>query len=220
MKKPTITMEQITPAFDGRFIRIFDLEYEPGKHYLDASRRKKEDLAAPKSDAEFRQMLPDAVSCVVVLNIRSQEPRLLLTREYRFPAGRFLLSVPAGLLDPSDAASAHPVLEAARREIREETGITVEETDTVRMINPLLLSSPGMTDESNALVLVTLNRDTEPDLSQAGATGSECFDGFVPVTRKQAEKLLETGADSDGIFYSVYTWMALMCFATGLFDGR
>ena len=69
-------------------------------------------------------MLPDAVSCVVILKIRGQEPRLCLSREYRYPAGHFLLSVPAGLLDPEDATEENPVFHAAARELREETGIT------------------------------------------------------------------------------------------------
>ena len=98
--RPIIKKEQVETVYDSRFIKVFDLQYEPGKHYFDATRRAKDNLAAVKSDEEFRQMLPDAVSCVVILKIRGQEPRLCLSREYRYPAGHFLLSVPAGLLDP------------------------------------------------------------------------------------------------------------------------
>ena len=96
--RPIIKKEQVETVYDSRFIKVFDLQYEPGKHYFDATRRAKDNLAAVKSDEEFRQMLPDAVSCVVILKIRGQEPRLCLSREYRYPAGQFLLSVPAGLL--------------------------------------------------------------------------------------------------------------------------
>ena len=95
--RPIIKKEQVETVYDSRFIKVFDLQYEPGKHYFDATRRAKDNLAAVKSDEEFRQMLPDAVSCVVILKIRGQEPRLCLSREYRYPAGHFLLSVPAGL---------------------------------------------------------------------------------------------------------------------------
>ena len=86
-------------------------------------------------------MLPDAVSCVVILKIRGQEPRLCLSREYRYPAGHFLLSVPAGLLDPEDATEENPVFHAAARELREETGITLEESDSIRLVNPLVFRS-------------------------------------------------------------------------------
>jgi ADP-ribose pyrophosphatase len=43
--------------------------------------------------------------------------RVLLVRQYRLPARRYLWELPAGRLDPGET-----VLKAARRELREETG--------------------------------------------------------------------------------------------------
>lgn len=163
-------------------------------------------------------MLPDAVSCVVILKVKDQEPRLCLSREYRYPAGQFLLSVPAGLLDPEDAAQENPVFHAAIRELREETGIALEESDSIRLVNPLVFSTPGMTDESNALVQITLNREEMPKVSQEGAVGTECFDGFLLLTREEAQKILKDGVDDQGLFYPLYTWAALMCFVTGMWE--
>ena len=195
--RPIIKKEQVETVYDSRFIKVFDLQYEPGKHYFDATRRSVENLAAVKNDEEFKQMLPDAVSCVVILKVKDQEPRLCLSREYRYPAGQFLLSVPAGLLDPEDAAQENPVFHAAIRELREET---------------------GMTDESNALVQITLNREEMPKVSQEGAVGTECFDGFLLLTREEAQKILKDGVDDQGLFYPLYTWAALMCFVTGMWE--
>lgn len=216
--RPIIKKEQVETVYDSRFIKVFDLQYEPGKHYFDATRRVKDNLAAVKSDEEFKQMLPDAVSCVVILNVKNQEPRLCLSREYRYPAGQFLLSVPAGLLDPEDAAQENPVFHAAIRELREETGITLEESDSIRLVNPLVFSTPGMTDESNALVQITLNREEVPKVSQEGAVGTECFDGFLLLNREEAQKILKDGVDDQGLFYPLYTWAALMCFVTGMWE--
>jgi ADP-ribose pyrophosphatase len=210
--RPIIKKEQVETVYDSRFIKVFDLQYEPGKHYFDATRRSIENLAAVKNDEEFKQMLPDAVSCVVILKISGQEPRLCLSREYRYPAGQFLLSVPAGLLDPEDAAQENPVFHAAIRELREETGIALEESDSIR------LSTPGMTDESNALVQITLNREEMPKVSQEGAVGTECFDGFLLLTREEAQKILKDGVDDQALFYPLYTWAALMCFVTGMWE--
>ncbi len=216
--RPIIKKEQVETVYDSRFIKVFDLQYEPGKHYFDATRRSIENLAAVKNDEEFKQMLPDAVSCVVILNVKDQEPRLCLSREYRYPAGQFLLSVPAGLLDPEDAAQEKPVFHAAIRELQEETGITLEESDSIRLVNPLVFSTPGMTDESNALVQITLNREEMPKVSQDGAVGTECFDGFLLLTREEAQKILKDGVDDQGLFYPLYTWAALMCFVTGMWE--
>lgn len=155
--KPTIKEENVKPLFDSRFIKVFDLQYEKGKHYYDATRRSLDRIAAIKSDEEFRTMLPDAVTCVVILDIKEEEPKLLLSKEYRYPTGQFLLSPPAGLLDPEDVDAANPILTAAEREIKEETGLTITEKDSLFVINPLLFSSPGMTDESNALACAVIH---------------------------------------------------------------
>ena len=214
--KPVIRKENIEPLFDSKFIKVFDLQYEEGKHYYDATRRSLDRLAAIKPDSEFRAMLPDAVTCIVILKVKDEEPKLLLTKEYRYPAGQFLLSPPAGLLDPEDEAEKQPILAAAKREIQEETGIQLSEQDTLSVINPLLFSSPGMTDESNALACAVIHLEDLSALSQDGAVGSECFDGFRLLSAAQAREILKVGKDQDGLFYSVYTWTALMYFISDL----
>lgn len=214
--KPIINNENVKPLFESKFINVFDLQYAKGKHYFDATRRSLEQLAATKSDQEFRIMLPDAVTCVVILNIEKEEPKLLLTKEYRYPTGQFLLSPPAGLLDVEDTQNDMPVLSAAKREIEEETGIHLSEKDSLTIINPLLFSSPGMTDESNALVCAVVQLKDISSLSQTGAVGSELFDGFQLLSVAEAREILKNGKDQEGIFYSVYTWAALMYFVSDL----
>lgn len=214
--KPTIKKENVKPLFDSKFIKVFDLQYEEGKHYFDATRRSLDRIAALKSSEEFRAMLPDAVTCVVILNIKDEEPKLLLSKEYRYPAGQFLLSPPAGLLDPEDAGTENPILTAAKREIKEETGLTITEKDSLFVINPLLFSSPGMTDESNALACAVVRLEDKSGLSQDGAVGSECFDGFELLSKEKAMEILKSGKDKDGIFYSVYTYCCLMYFVSDL----
>lgn len=214
--KPIIRKENVEPLFDARFIKVFDLQYAEGKHYYNATRRSLDKIVATKSDEEFKTMLPDAVGCVVILKVKDDEPKLLLTKEYRYPAGQFLLSPPAGLLDAEDEQSDNPILCAARREIEEETGLTLNENDTLFTINPLLFSSPGMTDESNALACAVIHLEDTSMLSQQGAVGSELFDGFELLTAADAREILQNGRDREGLFYSVYTWAALMYFISDL----
>ena len=214
--KPEIKKENVKPLFESKFIKVFDLQYEEGRHYYNASRRSIDNLMAVKSDTAFKAALPDAVTCVVILNINGEEPKLLLDYEYRYPAGQFLLSPPAGLVDPEDIQSEQPLLVTAKREIEEETGLKLKETDKLFVINPLLFSTPGMTDESNALVCAVVNLDDTSTLSQAGALGGECFDGFELLDKKAAQTILRNGRDNEGIFYSVFTWAALMYFISDL----
>ena len=209
-----IRKEDVKTVFDSAYIRVEDLQYAPGKHYFDATRRKTEELVAVKSDEEFREMLPDAVSCIVILESPGEEAKLLLSYEYRYPTGRYLLSVPAGLIDPEDRDKADPIFSTTVREIREETGLQVEEGDSVQIVNPLLFSTPGMTDESNALVCAVLRSAKLTSLSQEGAVGSEQFDGFALLTKTDAREALKKGRDERGNFYSIYTWAALAYFVS------
>lgn len=206
----------VEPLFDSPFIRVADLQYAPGKHYYNASRRTFEDMVAVKTDQEFKTMLPDAVSCIVVLNMPGEEPRMLLSYEYRYPAGHFLLSLPAGLIDAEDKDHEEPLITTAVREIKEETGLCVEAADRVTVVNPLLFSTPGMTDESNAFVCAVLHPKNLSGLSQEGAVGSELFDGFRLVTREDALKILREGRDDAGNYYPLITWAGLMYFVSDM----
>lgn len=214
--KIEIKKETVEMVFESPYVRVADLQYAPGRHYYDATRRRPQELVAVMPDEEFRAMLPDGVSCIVVLDMPGEEPRLLLSREFRYPAGRFMLSVPAGLIDERDKEEADPVLSTARREIREETGLEVGEKDSVRVVNPVLFSSPGLTDETNALVCAVLHPAGLEALSQEGAEGSEQFDGFALLTKETAADILRQGRDGQGNFYSMFTWAALLYFVMGL----
>ena len=54
------------------------------------------------------------------------EGRVILVRQYRHAAGKWLLEIPAGTLDPGEDP-----LEAAQRELREETGFAAGRIDPI-----------------------------------------------------------------------------------------
>ena len=237
MKKKVITGDMVKTLYESKFVKLYDLQYEPGKHYYDATRHSAENLIAVKSEEEFRSMVPDAVTCVVILVEEGKEPKLLLTREYRYPTGQFVLSLPAGLIDPEDQAASLPAcamtshwrieedgpaeraaLSAAVREIKEESGLDVNDGGRISLVTPCVFSSPGMTDESNAICCAVIRRKEAFNLSQAGAVGSELFDGFVLVTKEEAREILKKGRDAYGIFYPAYTWMGLIYFISGMWE--
>ena len=161
-------------------------------------------------------MLPDAVSCFVILECKDKEPVLLTFYEYRYPAGQYLLSVPAGLLDEKDKNEENPIFSTAIREIKEETGLSFGRNDSITMVSPLSFSTPGMTDESNALVCVVMHPDDLSELSQEGAVGSELFSGFELLTKEQAMEVLKAGRDKYGNFFSMMTWAGLMYFVSDM----
>ena len=220
MKKPVITKNCVKPLLDTKFVKVFDLQYAEGHHYYDATRRNLDELTAVKSDAEFKSMVPDAATCYVILKTPGAEPRLLLHYEYRYPIGQFMISPPAGLIDPEDRNCSEPLIVTAKRELYEETGLEFKNGDKAFVVNPLVFSTPGMTDECNGLVCLIIENFDEKALSQAHCETTECFDGFCLVTKKEAREMLSKGLDPRGNFYPAYTWMALAYFVLGDWEKR
>ena len=206
--------KQIETLYDAGYLKLYDLHYREGKHYFDATRRSADNVVAIKSDSEFQTMLPDAVTIAVILHLPKKAPKLLLSYEYRYPVGRFLLSPVAGLLDPEDREAKDPLREAAVREIFEETGITVTAKDEVTVLNPCAFSSPGMTDESNAFLCAHVHVPNTDMLNQNGAVGTELFNGFELLTKTEAKKLYRTGRDRFGNTFSLATWAVLGYFVS------
>ncbi len=89
---------------------------------------------------------PGAVAIVAV----DDDERLLLVRQWRVPAGRALLEVPAGTLDVHEGVTEDP-LAAARRELEEETG---HRATTWRKLGEFW-TAPGFSSELMHLYLAT-----------------------------------------------------------------
>ena len=77
---------------------------------------------------------PGAVAVVPI----TQDGRVVLVRQYRYPIGKAILEVPAGKLDKGE----HPD-DCARRELEEETGYVAH---NIRKLSSIY-TTPGFTDE-------------------------------------------------------------------------
>ena len=206
----------VDTLLDTRFVKVFDLRYAPGAHYFEATRRDRDSLVAAMPEEMFRAMVPDAVSLCVVWHEPGQGEKMLLNREFRYPLGQFVLSVPAGLIDPEDRAGEREdaIRRAAERELYEETGIRFREGDRFSLLHPCLFSSPGLTDESNAMARIDLFGHARSELTQSHAEGSEQFAGFRLDTREEAGELMAREP------ISVYTWIGLAAFRMGEGESR
>ncbi|MCJ7711110.1 MAG: NUDIX hydrolase [Chloroflexi bacterium] len=87
---------------------------------------------------------PGAIAVLAV----DDDGRLLLVRQWRIPAGRALLEIPAGTLDVHEGVTEDPDL-AARRELEEETG---HRAATWRKL-ATFWTAPGFTSERMHLYL-------------------------------------------------------------------
>lgn len=99
---------------------------------------------------------PGAVAIVAL----DGEDRVLLVRQWRLPAGRALLEIPAGTLDrdPSTGAVEDPAI-AAPRELEEETGYRADRWDHLGSF----WTAPGFATELMHLYLATGLRPAHGD---------------------------------------------------------
>jgi ADP-ribose pyrophosphatase len=136
---------------------------------------------------------PDAV---VIVPFHTGLEKIVLIREYRATLAGDQYGFPAGLVDSGETVAA-----AARRELQEETGLTVTR---VLNISPPVYSSAGMTDESVAMVYVEC--DGEP--SAAGNEGIE----QIEVILASAVEVGRLCADPE-LKFDAKAWLVLKAFA-------
>ena len=127
------------------------------------------------------------------------DPQVLLIRQYRYAAERYLYEIPAGRLDPGEAPDA-----CARRELREETGCTAERVEHLTT----MYTTPGFTDERIHLFMaVGLTRGED-------AREADEFIEVEGMPLSKALSLIERGEIQDG-----KTALGLL-FAAGFRGGR
>jgi ADP-ribose pyrophosphatase len=140
---------------------------------------RKVTVRLPNGRTTIREIVvhPEVIAVVPVLD----DGQVVLVRQYRKPAERVLLEVPAGGVDSGESAE-----EAVRREMVEETGYRVGSAE-------LLVSfytSPGYSTELMHLFLAT-------DLEAGQPTEETDQIEVVPLSLDEAFRRIETGEMAD-----------------------
>lgn len=126
----------------SRFLNLYQLEAKrrdgESFDYFLASR-----ISQPeKLKAVTGENRADGVAVFAV----DEQDRVVLVRQYRYPVGRYVYELPAGLVEPGEKPRS-----AAIRELFEETGLTLHPVEDGGLGRPFY-TSVGMTDESCATV--------------------------------------------------------------------
>jgi ADP-ribose pyrophosphatase len=116
-------------------------------------------------------------------DVHSEDPEVLLIRQYRYAANGYVYEIPAGLLNEGETPE-----DCARRELKEETGYTAAE------IFPLstFFTTPGFTDERIHLFAATGLKPGQSELE------SDEFVELHPFRLSAAIRMIEFGEIVDG----------------------
>jgi ADP-ribose pyrophosphatase len=103
------------------------------------------DHAIDPSGFEIKRAIVQHRGSAVVMPM-DEKKRILLVRQYRLPARRYLWELPAGTIDPGERP-----LQTARRELAEETGLRARSMRKIAEFYP----SPGFLSEKMTIYLAT-----------------------------------------------------------------
>ena len=93
--------------------------------------------------------------CVIYPLLKEDPGKIILIRQYRYPLGRFIYELPAGLIEEGESPE-----QAAIRELKEETGYVLKPVKGDEMWNRPFYMGAGFTDESSATVFGYAEKST------------------------------------------------------------
>jgi len=140
---------------------------------------------------------PNQTSAVVVVGryrpLITDKEKLVVIKEFRVPLMGYEWGLPAGLIDPKESID-----DAARREMKEETGLDV--LSFFRPHSPGIYSSAGMTDEKCFMAYA----DVDGSLLNSRQEDSEEISVHL-MDEKQVQALLNSGEKISAKAYFVFS---------------
>ena len=155
---------------------------------------KVDEVELPSGNKSFREVVehPGAVAVIA----QDAAERLILVRQYRYPAGENLLEIPAGKIDPGETPE-----NCARREMEEETGYSVEKLELLSRI----YTTPGF---SNEVIYIYRGYDLQYTGIPAGSGDADEEENLLPVLlgKQEAVNKIKSGEITDAKTIMAILW--------------
>ena len=164
----------IRKILEGKFITRYDVDYVTAEGHS----KTYEIISRNKDIQTLEQLQNRQANAVVMVMTDESGERILINREYRMAMAQWIYNFPAGLIDPGETPE-----ESARRELWEETGLTLTRIDDV-LDNSY--SAVGFANERNVCVFGTAQGEFRKSTSDA----EEIIPGWY--TKEEIKKLLRT----------------------------
>jgi len=186
----------ITELHSARWLSLRKVEYTDAK-------------GATKfwESVERTTKLPGVVDCVEIIAIfkkKGEADKILLVKQFRPPVGKFCVEFPAGLVDKGETAE-----EAARRELKEETGYT----PTTLSAGPEISYEPGLTSATCSLVYASIDGDDAANQSVVQTLeDDEAIECLLVPLDGILDKLHEAAAEGLAIDAKLWAFAFGACF--------
>ncbi len=133
--------KKIEKIHSGKFVSRYNLTYETTDY-----KEKVYEMISRRPDLKtYDDLRSTSCQAVVIIVTDEDNSHILLNKEFRMATGHWIYNFPAGLIDNGETA-----LEAAKRELQEETGLILYEiSDTL----PISYSAASFSNETNICIL-------------------------------------------------------------------
>lgn len=134
-------LESIDKVHEGKYITRYDLTYKTANN----NTKVYEMISRNKNISGKDELENPAIDAVVIIMHSEDNGKILLNKEFRPAAGRWVYNFPAGLIEPGET-----IEQGAMRELKEETGLSI--TGITDVLGESY-SAIGFSNEKNACVI-------------------------------------------------------------------
>ena len=181
-------LKGIVKKVEGKFTALYDLIYENKL----GSEKVYEMISYDKNLTLESNIYERSANSVVLMVFNRDKTKILLNKEFRLAVNHIVYNTPAGLIDKGE-----DYIEAAKRELKEETGLDIIE---IIKVLPPCFSAVGLSNDKNICIFCIADGNINSEKS-----GEDEEIEPIWVDKKEALSILE---DSSG-FIAARTQMLL-----------